>query len=494
VRGRPAFVLPENFSTVLGQCTNTRPVQALAGTGSGRTHLEVDSVTPNTQPGASSLPAGIENVFVFAIFNALSFQIVLGSPMVLYAKSLDASATVLGIIAGMMPLLVIFQIPAANHVARIGYKRFVFAGWWTRVMFIFAMAVIPLTGGFLESATQLVLMLFLLFCFNLSRGISSAAWLPWITALVPLEVRGRYLAREAGCVHIASFLSLALAAFSLGRDPRSWQFAVLFGFSAIAGMISLSFLKRIPEVQPPEAEVASAMPVPWREIASYGPFHKLLRMVVAWSVAYGGLGAFTVDYLKTEAAMGDGSILLVMGLAFLGGLAGLGYFESRTDRLGSKPVVTFCLIVWVLIMLGWFLLSAEVLQPKLGIVLVLELFMGFAYALVNMNNTRLAMALVPPMGRSHFFALYSVVANLTLGLSPVLWGLVIDAFGSRRFHWPALEVNRFSFFFLCVLAAFVVALVFCRRIDEPKARDMDELISELLQSPQKLWLRLWPRG
>ena len=49
--------------------------------------------------------------------------------MVLYAKSLGASATVLGIIAGMMPLLVIFQIPAANYIDRVGFKRFVYAGW-----------------------------------------------------------------------------------------------------------------------------------------------------------------------------------------------------------------------------------------------------------------------------------------------------------------------------------------------------------------------------
>src|SRR5213594_5226660 len=100
---------------------------------------------------------------------------VLGSPMVLYAKSLDASATVLGIVAGMMPLLVIFQIPAANHVSRIGFKKFVYAGWGTRVMFIFAMSLVPLSGVFLNATTQLVLLLFLLFGLNLSRGISSCA-------------------------------------------------------------------------------------------------------------------------------------------------------------------------------------------------------------------------------------------------------------------------------------------------------------------------------
>ena len=29
---------------------------------------------------------------------------------------------------------------------------------------------------------------------------------------------------------------------------------------------------------------------------------------------------------------------------------------------------------------------------------------------------------------------------------------------------------------------------------ERKARELDELITEMLRSPHKLWLRLWPRG
>ena len=82
---------------------------------------------------STAFPAGLNNAFLFSAFNALSFQIVLASPMILYAKSLGASATVIGIIAGMMPLLVIFQIPAASHINRIGYRRFVLGGWSTRV-------------------------------------------------------------------------------------------------------------------------------------------------------------------------------------------------------------------------------------------------------------------------------------------------------------------------------------------------------------------------
>src|SRR5262252_5999406 len=203
-------------------------------------------------PDPSTFPPGLHNAFLFSTFNALSYQIVLSSPMVLYAKTLRASATVLGIIAGMMPLLVIFQIPAANYIPRVGFKRFVYTGWGTRVVFIFAMALVPLTGRFLEAQTRLALMLMLLFCFNLSRGISSCAWLPWITVLVPPSLRGKYLARDAATQNACSFVTFLVAAACLAGQPRPWQFAVLFTFSAVMGAISLTFLKRIPDAQMPE--------------------------------------------------------------------------------------------------------------------------------------------------------------------------------------------------------------------------------------------------
>ncbi|MCX6928633.1 MAG: hypothetical protein NT154_36290 [Verrucomicrobia bacterium] len=77
------------------------------------TENRTDSLSRPGQEGVS-FPPGMHHAYLFSIFNAFSFQIVLNSPMVLYAKTLGASATVLGIIAGMMPLLVIFQIPAAS--------------------------------------------------------------------------------------------------------------------------------------------------------------------------------------------------------------------------------------------------------------------------------------------------------------------------------------------------------------------------------------------
>src|SRR6266446_6454935 len=298
-------------------------------------------------PGERGLfPPGLHNAFLFAAFNALSYQLVLSSPMVLYAKTLGASATILGVIVGMMPLLVIFQIPAASHIARIGFKRFVYAGWGTRVMFIFAMALVPLTGGFLDSRNRLALMLVLLFCFNLSRGISSSAWLPWITLLVPASLRGKYLSRDAAVQGSGSFLTFLIAAACLAGETRPWQFATLFAFSAVTGAVSLSFLKRIPDAEMPEEARSSKAPVPWLEMTVYPPFKKLLLAVAGWSVAYGGMTAFTVTFLKV-GGMSEAKILLVTSMSFVGGLSSFWVLGSRLDRFGSKPVLTFSFIAWV---------------------------------------------------------------------------------------------------------------------------------------------------
>jgi len=444
--------------------------------------------------GGTACPEGIQHAYAFAFLNALSFQIVLNSPMVLYAKTLGASATVLGIISGMMPLLVVFQIPAAQYIDRVGYRRFVYAGWGVRVLFIFGMALVPLLGFFLSPTTRLALLLTLLFGFNLSRGISSCAWLPWISQLVPEAVRGRYLARDAAWVNLASCATFLLSGLFLGRQPRDWQFAVLFAFSALMGFASLAFLKRIPDCPIPARSKTDRSTLSWGAMLRFPPFRRLLRAVIAWSLAYGGLTAFTTVFLKSETSLGENMILMLGSVSFLGGLCSLWFLGSRLDHLGSKPVILFSLMIWMGILAGWGLLAGGGLILRLEVVLTLQFVMGLFAALVQMANTRLVMAVIPPAERNHCFALYSVVGSLALGLSPILWGLMIDAAAAVCVRWAGLEWNRFTLFFAAAAAAMGVTWVLAARIEEPRAASMEALLRELLiESPQRILVRLWPR-
>jgi MFS family permease len=436
--------------------------------------------------------ASVKNAWSFAAFNGLSYQIVLGSPMILYAQTLNANATVLGIIAGMMPLMVIFQIPAAQYITRIGYKRFVLGGWGTRTLFTLGMVLVPLATPLLDGITRLVLILTLLFGFNLVRGISSCAWLPWITHLVPENYRGRYVSREAAMANLGSFLTFIVSAACLGKTPHAWQFAILFAFSAAMGFVSLVYLNRVPDVAISEEFRSSGHPVPWLEILRHPPFQKLLRFSMGWSLAYGGFTTFTVAFLKTEIGLTESNILYVTSVAFLGGLSSLWLLGNRLDHVGSKPILSLSLGVWFAILAVWIFLAGGVLSAHLPLIIVLQFFMGLFAALVGMATNRLAMAIIPAMGRNHFFVLYSVFANVALGLAPIAWGLIIDLIGNLQGTLFGINWNHYTVFFTLVLLMFIATLKLAQELHEPKAASFETLLTHIMvESPQRLWLRIW---
>jgi hypothetical protein len=73
--------------------------------------------------------------------------------------------------------------------------------------------------------------------------------------------------------------------------------------------------------------------------------------------------------------------------------------------------------------------------------------------------------------------------------------LLIDAVGQWRFVWCGVEWNRYTTFFAAVTGVMSIALVLARRLEESQAASLEELLREvLIQSPQRVWVRLWPRG
>lgn len=444
---------------------------------------------------SADLPEGVKNAYGFAACNALSFQMVVGSPMILYGKSLGATATQLGLMAGMLPLLNILQIPAARYVGRIGHKRFVIGGWSMRVGFIVLMVAVPLLAEWLGDAGQLVAILSLLFLFNVSRGVSSCGWLPWITSIIPIHVRGRYLTRESAVTNFASLLAFILAACVLGNEPVGSRFSALFAFSAVAGAVSLAFLKRIPEDHDPQSLYNAVTPVRLADMLKQVAFRRLLLLTICWSVASGGLSAFAVVFLRESTHMADGKILLLNSASFLGGISTLFILSRWLDRLGSRPVLVGTGVFCAVSMLGWIALSGGFVRPSMALVLLLMFMMGLGASGVNLGSTRLAMATIPETGRSHYFAVYSVIGSVVLGLSPILWGVMVDFLGQRE---PLEFLGRswapFAVLFSGLSAFFLLTSIAALRVHEPDSVSLDQLLRNALSRNRlRFWIRLWPR-
>jgi len=439
----------------------------------------------------SGFPKGVNYLFVFFFFNFVSCIIVMDSPIILYAESLGASATVIGLIAGITPLMVIFQIPAADHVGRFGYKRSITVGWTLRLIFILPLVAVPLLDGHINPQSQLALIIGALFCFNLIRGIASTAWFPWITGIIPERVRGRYLTRESAANNIGSFFALMLAAMYLGRDAVPHQFAALFAFSFVMGLVSLWFVHRVPDAPVAEEDAQSKQPVKWREIIRHQPFRKLLWVSFIWAIFMGGLLGFIVKFLKTgEGALPDDRVLYASAAKFVGGLITLWFLYSRLDRLGSRPLMFLALGILGLVMAMWIGMSGGKIPVRFEWVCAVYFVMGFGFCTFYMSLTKLAMATVPELGKSHFFALYSVVGSLAVGIFPILWGILIDALTGVKVNWLGLEWNQFSIYFTALLVVLLATAVQVLRVEEQKAARLNELVSDLLRNnPLREWMR-----
>jgi len=414
----------------------------------------------------------------------------MGAPIIVFAKSLGASSTVLGIMASFTPLMTVFQLPAAQHLERYGYREFVLMGWSLRTVFIFFTAIIPVLG-FLDNASKMAVLLAVLFLFNLLRGISSTAWMPWMAALIPEANRGRFLSVDQLFMYGGCLISLLASAVVMTGQVDPWEYTFVFLISAVGGSLSLYFIKRIPEVTPGESVRRSSQKVPWRAMLAYVPFRELLIFNVLYMAVIGSLGIFTVEFLREESRFDVATVLYLSAFSFIGALVVLPFVGGVVDRVGSKPLMRVATAIFSLVIGGWYLIAAGVFPCHLWLIGVLNFLAGVASANFNLANVRITMATMPEMGRNHFFALFTVITSLSLGVAPVGWGITLDVIGSYEavtgiFHW-----KRHSIYFLALLVFNAIAFAYIRRLHEsPGAGSFEpSLIYARLKRSPRFWHR-----
>lgn len=442
---------------------------------------------------ATRMPPGVGHAYAFQVFNTVSFSIALGAPMLLWFKHLDASATVLGIVVALPSLLNILQIPAAQFVERVGYRAFVLRGWTVRSVFILAMAIVAVLPAKIDATTRIALMLFLQFAFNASRGISLCGFLPWITQLIPEPVRGRFLSRDQMSGALAMLGTMIATALYFRRATGQGAFALIFFASFVSAIVSLVFLRRIPDVAVPAPDPSRGA-VPWREMFFYPPFLKLMIYNVVVGTALAGAGVFWVPLLRDVFQADDAKVLGVAAVWCAVAVVSLFGFGRLIDRVGSRPLLVLSGICLMLHFASWGALAARLFPLNWWSILWIQATSGIGASLFNLANTRLAMATVPAAGRSHFFAMFSVINSLTLGLLPIVWGILLDSLAGWRTLWGRWEWNQFSILYAALGLTMLGAQVPLRRLTEPRAMSTEAFLQELfVRTPSRALARLLAR-
>ena len=409
---------------------------------------------------------GIFNFHWFNFFNAICFQIILGAPIVLLAKDLGANSITLGIIESFTPLMTILQLPAARHLGKYSYRSFALMGWGLRSVFIATSAIVPLLS-FWPKDVRLGLLLGSLFLFNVIRGVSSAAFLPWITGIVPGMMRGRYIGVDQTFVYGGSLLTMLLSSLLMRGQIEPWRYSVVLGISVMGAAVSLLFLRLIPDARHSDATAASSEHISILQMLSLIPFRNLILFSLLYATVTGGLSVFPVEYLRMQAQFTPSTIFALSAATFFAPMLILQWLGRIVDLVGSLAVMRASILLFTMVLAVWFAMSAGLINPDWKMVLFLNFTGGIGVAGLNLASLHLGMSIVPVSGRNHFFALSTVITSLGLGLVPILWGAILDLLGGMDLLLGPFHIRRHSVYFLGISLLSLVALLMTRILIRP---------------------------
>ena len=354
----------------------------------------------------------------------------------------------LGLLAGLAPLTSVLQLAVAPHAERIGYRKLMVSGWSARVAMLIFLALLPLATYFWKPAIIIGLLIAVMTAFTTLRGVATCAWMPWVTALVPRSVRGLYLSRDRTFIGVASVAALAISGVFLFDHDNMWSFSIVFGLSFLGGAVSLYFLNRIPEPEMTDRAMTPLARLRWRDLLRDGAFVRLLSFAAVVQLCVLSTATFITVFVREEVKLQDGTILWITAGAALVGIFGLRLLRSHIDGMGSRPFLGVVFLWWTIYYLAWFLLAARLLDGEQILAPILMLAAGFFASIYELSLTRLMMNTVGDRpGTTQYFALQSVIVSLLAGLSPIMWGWMLDNLDNVRLTIGGLTLDSYAIFF-----------------------------------------------
>jgi MFS family permease len=281
----------------------------------------------------------------FNVFNAVSWNLLVGIIITLFALRLGASSTYIGLLSASF-YIALFLLPFGKILA----KRFSIIGifsftWAVRSICMLLAAAAPFVDYAGYRNTALMLIMLGVFFFHFFRGIGMIGNNPVLGLLASGPDRGSYMTQIQITNSAIGMFGSFIIAMALGMEPPIFIFSVLLGIGVITGIFSGYVIRKVPE--PHNEQNRQGMKL--FEIFKYASSQKSLRnfMVILFLVVMvsGVTRTFVVVYAREVFGHSDGLISLYSvfgGLGYL--MAGL-IVKFLVDRLGAKPLFLVCVIM-----------------------------------------------------------------------------------------------------------------------------------------------------
>lgn len=427
--------------------------------------------TAKTDPELAPFRAGL----VFGFFNALAWQIGIGTPMVLFAEELGATPFQVALAYAFVFVLTPLQIVSTALLPKYGFKALMLGGWRIRSFFLGvpALLAIAIIAGAPVQSWMIQALVWSVFLFCVFRSIGAASGNSWFYAILPEKARGRYFASDQFFSAIAGVATLLASAALFAFLPVYPALLAQYGIALAGSTISYFSLKKLPDAERPTSiSLRTVLRDTPRHLFKPSPFRTYAILAVACSVLATPIPPFAAYYLKVGAGFTTAEIMMGEVLRYSGVIVAAWLIRRWIDKAGAKPFFQVALALYAAVAIYWWLFLEREWGGVAGIYAsYFTLGLGAAtWAIANLNYLPFV---VPPADRTLTVAIHGAVTSFAGGLSPMIWGFFLkegDA-GSR-----AIDEQVFQYFFVFVVVGAIGLMPFFARLQSNRDVRFEPLV------------------
>lgn len=415
----------------------------------------------------------LNSIIVAVVLGTIFGNITTGTPLTGLARDLGASDFFYALLMALPIAGGTMQFVASWLIERAGRRKrlFVIFGVIQRSLWL-PVGLVPYVMPMAPAQLRLWTVILLVTLAAMSGAFVNVGFFSWLGCLVPLRMRGRYLALRASFALMAGVVASLGSSYLLDTLPGMSGYPVVFSIAAACGVMDILCYVKMTD-PPMEKTEHQPFHLMLREALSRPVFMRYLLYWTVWAffINLGGpfLGLYMLGPLKLSFTM-----VTLSGVVISSSIQALitPRWGALLDRYSAPWVLRRCLVAAGLIPLLW-------VFARPGLVWPVMLYNGL-YALpvagINLSSTQMLIAYTPEKNRSLFVAMYSVITSLFGGAGGYLaGGALLELMGSLEFDWMGLTFDRYKILFIAsMLLMAVFSLLALKSLEKATSKHPDQ--------------------
>ncbi|MEW5803248.1 MAG: MFS transporter [bacterium] len=384
--------------------------------------------------------AGLRAVILEGLASQTVGTLAGGVFLIAFALKLGASNLMVGILAAVLPLGQLIQIPSVYIVEKYRTRRAitVYALIMARIALLF-IVFIP----FLFSSNLGLVFLIIAMAVNSGfAAVSVCAWNPWMRDLVPQNQLGAFFSKRMSLAMMVAIPLSMVSGVYLDYWKKSFPnleiygYSFLFLFAFLVGTAGIYYLIITPE---PRMASCSKKPKFFNLIAepfADRNFRNLTFFLGLWSFATNLVIPFFTVYMLKRLQLNMSVVITLTVLSQMFNLAFLRTWGRLSDLFSYKSVLSINALLFAFCTLAWtFTTLPDRHLMTFPLLIVIHILIGVSMAGYILAADNLALKLAPRDKATAYLATKNLVNSLSAGIAPIIGGRFADFFTRYEFSW-----------------------------------------------------------